>query len=66
MAPSLSLLTERIQMLCEEVFLYLEFAFMAADAQKEVLVVPITHYLRNAVQEARSLNIPAREEKTEL
>lgn len=29
-------------MLCEEVFLYLEFAFMAADAQKEVLVG--THY----------------------
>lgn len=25
-------------MLCEEFFLYLEFAFMAADAQKEVLV----------------------------
>lgn len=35
---SLSPLTERLQMLCEEVFLHLEFAFMAAGAQKEVLV----------------------------
>lgn len=55
---------ERVRMSSEG---HLDVAFMVGGYQTKVLLsVALARYLRTAVEEALSLNIPAREERTRL